>query len=480
MTIIDTSDEILQQSAAAMATKVARRELSPVELVDASLARIAEVNEQLNAFCLVLGDEAREAAKAAERAIMAGERLGPLHGVPIAMKDLTPTRNHRTTSGSRAYRDFIAPDHASIARSLLDAGAILVGKTTTPEFAYSGFTYSPLWGITRNPWDTSRTSGGSSGGSGVAVATACVPLAEGSDMGGSVRIPAACCGVAGLKPSLGRIPFTILRSTFETMAHFGPLARTCDDVALFLAVTQGPDEADILSNPQAIAWPETLACDPRHLKIALSVDLGFYAVDPDVERNTRDMADRLRALGAEVEEISLGWTFDSVLAWDRRWNVYLATHYGHLLEEHRDDLDPEVVRLIEKGNRTTAIDLKRTEFVATDMWEKLAAVLARYDAMICPTLARPVARADQNERSAAGGFDADGRYIGNTMTCPFNLVSQCPVLSVPSGFTADGLPSGLQIVGRRFADLSVLRIGKLIEDSWGGAGFPSPRPDRDQ
>ena len=465
--------DLLDMSAGTLTKLVASRQVSPVEIVEASLNRIEAINPDLNAFCLVLGDEARAAARAAEAAVMAGHKLGPLHGIPIAIKDLTPTRNHRTTSGSKAYRDYIAPEHAVIAQSLINAGAILVGKTTTPEFAYSGFTYSPLWGITRNPWDRTRTSGGSSGGSGVAVATGCVPLAEGSDMGGSVRIPASCCGITGLKPSLGRIPFTILRSTFETLAHFGPLARSCDDAALFLSAAQGPNEADILSNPQPIAFPPTLACDPRRLKIALSIDLGFYGVDPEVERNTREMADRLRSLGAEVEEVSLGWTFESVLAWDRRWNVYIATHYGHLLDEHRHDLDPEVVRIIEKGNRTSAVEAKRTEFVATDMWRKLSAILSHYDAMICPTLARPMGLAEATDRTS-GGFDKEGRYLGTTMTTPFNLVSQCPVLSVPSGFTSGSLPTGLQIVGRRFDDLTVLQMGKLLEESWGETGFPRP------
>src|ERR1700757_4100656 len=233
------------------ATEMARRirdgRLSPVELIDNSLARIAAVNPALNCFCFVYPEEARARARAAEAEAKAGAKLGPLHGVPFAIKDLTPTKGKRTTLGSYAYEHWIPDEDAPIVEALTKAGGIMVGKTTTPEFAYSSFTESPLWGITRNPWDTSRTPGGSSGGSGAAVASGCVPLAEGSDMGGSVRIPASFCGIVGLKPSFGPIPFTILPSIFDSLSHFGPLARTIDDAALFLGITQGPDERDIQS-----------------------------------------------------------------------------------------------------------------------------------------------------------------------------------------------------------------------------------------
>ncbi|MGF7161661.1 Asp-tRNA(Asn)/Glu-tRNA(Gln) amidotransferase A subunit family amidase [Rhodoligotrophos appendicifer] len=466
-------NDLLGATATRLAQLMALGKVSPVDVVDASLAQVDRINPELNAFCLVLHEEARGKAKAAEAAVMRGDALGPLHGVPIAIKDLTATAGHRTTSGSKVFRDFVASEDAEIAASLLRAGAILIGKTTTPEFAYSGFTYSPLWGTTRNPWNPLRTSGGSSGGSAVAVATGCVAMAEGSDMGGSVRIPASCCGVIGLKPSLGRIPFSILPSSFESLAHFGPLARSCDDAALFLSVTQGPSDSDILSNPQPLDFDGGLDCDPSLLRVAISIDLGFYAVDPEVERNSRQMAERLQAMGATVREVELGWSHDAVQAWDMLWEVYLATHYGHLLRDHRDDLDPEVATLIENGFRINAVDLKRTEMIRTEMWRRLAKILQDHDALLCPTLSRPVSLASHND-STESGFDARGRYRGGTMTSPFNLVSQCPVLSVPSGFTSDGLPTGLQIVGRRFDDLGVLKLGRLIESSWGHAGFPRP------
>ncbi|MCH8169127.1 MAG: amidase, partial [Proteobacteria bacterium] len=266
---------------------VRRREVSPVDLVEASLARIEAVQPVLNAFCFVFPEEARAQAREAEAAVMRGDPLGPLHGLPVAFKDFTPTSGHRTTRGSYCFEHWVADADPVIVRRFKQAGAIIVGKTTTPEFAHSGFTQSPLWGLTGNPWDPARSSGGSSGGSGVAAATGCVALAEGTDMGGSVRIPAALCGCVGLKPSLGRIPMDILPTVYDDMSHFGPLARTIDDAALFLRVAEGPDDADINSQIAPLALPERLDADLTGLRLALSPDLGLYLIDPEVAANPR-------------------------------------------------------------------------------------------------------------------------------------------------------------------------------------------------
>src|SRR5215813_2727205 len=291
------------------ATEMARRirdgQLSPVDLMENVLARIDEVNPKLNCFCFVYPEEALAKAKAAHDAVRQGRPLELLHGVPFAIKDLTPTKGKRTTLGSHAYEHWVPDEDAPIVEALTKAGGIMVGKTTTPEFAYSGFTESPLWGITRNPWNPDLTPGGSSGGSGVAVATGCVPLAEGSDMGGSVRIPASFCGLAGLKPSFGRIPFTILPSEFDQLSHFGPLARTIADASLFLQVTQGPDERDIqsLTEPQNFLAP--FDTDLRDLSIGLCLDFGKRVWHPEVEAAVRAAADALAAAGARIEAVSL-------------------------------------------------------------------------------------------------------------------------------------------------------------------------------
>ena len=454
--------ELSYMSATEVARRVAHKAVSPVEVVANILAQIEDVNPALNCFCFVFAEEALEKAREAEAAVMSSSALGPLHGVPIAIKDLTPTRGKVTTMGSRIYEHWVPDDDAVIVEHLLAAGAIMVGKMTTPEFAYSSFTESPLWGVTRNPWNPRRSPGGSSGGSGAAVAAGCVSLAEGSDMGGSVRIPASFCGIVGLKPSFGRIPFTILPSQFDSLSHFGPLARTVTDAALFLSVTQGPDERDIQSLKPAIDIPIPLPSDMRGVKLALSIDLGYYAVDSEVEANTRQAAEVLRGLGARVEEVDLGWSRAINDAWMAHWGVYLAAFFGQHLAEWRDKMAPHVVDLMEAGMAMDAVGFKRLEFVRTEQWLKLAAILTHYDALLCPTMSVPAPETGKSEEDFQFE-DAAGRFHALDMTAPFNFVSQCPALSVPSGFTRSGLPTGLQIVGRRYDDLGVLRIGAALE-----------------
>jgi len=461
--------ELCYTPAVELARLVRERELSPVELVENSLERIEEVNDRLNCFCFVYPDEAIERARAADRAVRAGSALGPLHGLPIAIKDLTPTEGKRTTMGSYAFEHHVPESSALLVESLLGAGAIMVGKTTTPEFAYSSFTRSPLWGITRNPWNPERSPGGSSGGSGAAVASGCVPLAEGTDMGGSVRIPASFCGVVGLKPSFGRIPLDFLPTQFDTIHHFGPLARTIDDARLFLAVAQGPDDRDIMSLAPPLDLSEPLDPSAQGLRLALDVDLGCYAVDPEVESLVRSAAAALADAGAEVEEVDVGWTGELADAWLAHWGVYLAAIFGDVLEEYRDRMDPSVVALMDAGLAMGAVDFKRLEFVRTEGWKRLRPILECHDALLCPTMALPPPPADAPEEVYYERA-VDGVYHGLDMTSPFNYVSQCPALSVPAGLTHDGLPVGLQIVARRYQDDLALRIGRVLEQvrPWAG------------
>jgi Asp-tRNA(Asn)/Glu-tRNA(Gln) amidotransferase A subunit family amidase len=454
--------DLSYRSAIDLARMIRTGQISPVEAVRHSLDRIAAINPKLNAFCFIYEEEALTNAKEAERAIRENRPVGPLHGVPIALKDFTATKGKRTTLGSYAYEQWVPDKDAVVARRLLDAGAILVGKTTTPEFAASGFTESPLWGITRNPWDQNRTPGGSSGGSGVAVATGCVPLADGTDSGGSIRIPAGLCGIVGLKPSFGRIPMEALPTLFDQLSHFGPLARTVEDAALFLRVTQGPDDVDIQSLPP-LPLPDPLARSVKGLKLAYSIDLGYHTVDADIAANTRKAVAALAEAGAEVQEVVLPWTSELEDAWYRHWAVLLAACFGESLKTHRERMDPRLVALMERGLGMNAVEFKRIELLRTHQWQSLATILATYDALLCPTIAipaPPVGGADQDFCYT----DADGRYHGFDMTAVFNFVSQCPVLSVPSGSTREGLPTGLQIVGRRFDDSTVLTIGATLED----------------
>ncbi|GAB5471623.1 MAG: amidase family protein [Rhodospirillales bacterium] len=448
--------------------------LSVRSVVAASLARIEQVNPRLNCFCDLYPEESLAAAEAADARLAAGEPLAPLFGVPIAIKDLTPIAGKRTTSGSVVFADHIAERDAVIVERLKAAGAILIGKTTTPEFAYSGFTQSPLFGITRNPWDSGRTPGGSSGGSGAAVASGCVPLAEGSDMGGSIRIPAAFCGIIGLKPSFGRIPFDYLPSQYDSLSHLGPLARCVADAALFLQVCQGPDSRDPSSLPEA-ADLGGLERGVAGLRLALSPDLGFYAVEDSVAANLQATAERLRADGAEVVPVDLGFDRRLIEAWNDLWAVFMEGYFGHYLEAHRQGMDPAVVALIEQGRRISGARLKAIEILRSQEWRKLAAVLDDFDALLTPTCSVPAPPVERQD----GDFDRldeAGRYRGMDMTGVFNLFSACPAISLPSGLSPEGLPTGLQIVGRRFADGTVLRIAGALEAAVGG--FPvAPEPD---
>jgi len=448
-------------AATELARRIAAGETTSEAIVANSLARIEDVNPTLNCFCFTYPEEALEKARAADTAVARGEDLGPLHGVPIAIKDFTPTRGKTTTLGSVVYKDNIPDDDAQIVKDLLGAGAIMVGKTTTPEFAHDGFTSSPLWGTTRNPWNPERTPGGSSGGSGAAVASGCVPLAEGSDMGGSVRIPASFCGTVGLKPSLGRIPMTVLPTVYDNISHFGPLARTIDDAATFLDMAQGPFERDIMSNPTSIDVRRPVPSDVRGLRIALDMDLGIYHVDDEVAANVEACAAALSEAGAVVEEVDLGWTPDCVDAWLTYWNVYLAAFFEQHLDSRRDDLDPNIVAMFEAARQVSAIDFKRLEFVRTEQWHKLCDVFDNHDALICPTTPIPAPDATSSDAEQLG-MRPDGKMASSDMTLVFNNVAHCPALSVPAGMHSTGLPTSLQIVTHRFDDLMALRIGAAV------------------
>ena len=448
-----------------LARMIRGKEVSPVEVMENCLARIDEVDATLNAFCFTYPEEALRKARAAEAAVASGGTLGPLHGVPVAIKDLTPTKGKRTTMGSRIYEHWVPDTDAIVVERLLAAGAIMVGKTTTPEFASVLRSSSPLWGVTRNPWDPERTPGFSSAGSAVAVATGCVPLAEGSDAGGSVRNPAAYCAIVGLKPSFGRIPFEILPSQLDQTGHFGPLARTVDDAALFLAVTQGPDDRDMQAFMPAAEISLPLSDDVSGLRLAFSADLGYAYVDPEVAANVRAAADALAERGASVEDVDLKLSKEISEVDGVHWDVYLALIVGEAVDDldaWRDRLDPLLLASVERGLEVKAVDLKRCEFVATDLWKTLRPVFAEYDAILCPMALTPPMTLDFSFDDF-NYEDSDGKYHARSLAGPFNLISRCPSLQVPSGFTADGLPTGFQIVGRPYDDPTALRIGKALE-----------------
>lgn len=457
-------------SAVEIAARVGSGEWSAVDVVRSHLERIRLLNEKYKFFCFIYEDEALAEAAEIDRMVRQGGEPGPFWGVPYALKDFTPTKGRVTTLGSQAFKDWVPTEDPPIVERLRQAGGILLGKTTTSELAHSSFTRSHLWGISRNPWDASRTPGGSSGGSAGAVAVGMVAVAEGSDAGGSVRIPASCCGVVGYKPPLGRVPMHSTGNDFETIFHHGPLARSVDDCALMLEVMAGPDERDPLSTPDQLLLTIPVAADVDGLRIAISTDLGFFEVDPEISAATLAVGDGLRNLGAAVDQVDLGWGREVVDSWTAYWGVLLAAMYGDKLEAHGDKMDPALLRLIRHGQEMDAVSFKRIDLVRSRQWQLLRPILAEYAVLICPTLAVPVPPAEGLDDDSYEGTSESGKFLGLDMTCPFNFVPQCPVISVPSGRSLDGLPTGVQVVGRRFDDRTVFTVAKAIEGAVAARG----------
>jgi Asp-tRNA(Asn)/Glu-tRNA(Gln) amidotransferase A subunit family amidase len=438
---------------------------SPLDVVNACLDRIDTLQPHYRLFAFVYPDEARQQARVASKELLGSSAASTMDGIPYALKDYTPTRGRRTTRGSHAFEGWIPDEDPPVVERLGTAKAILVGKTTTSELAHGSFTRSRLWGTSRNPWNPSKTPGGSSGGSAGAVAAGLVTVAEGSDAGGSIRIPASCCGVVGFKPSLGRVPAHFLPSDFEQVFQLGPIARTVADAAAMFEVMQGPDERDPLSQP---AWTKAgVQSEPSRprKRVGLSFDLGYYNVHPSIRANTRRAALALEEVGFDVEEVDLGWDSAINEAWETNWCVALATFYGEAIDRIGSLADPELLKLIEKGRSVRGVELKSVDIVRTWQWRRLRRVFERVDFLVCPTLAVPVPPAEGVEDSDFGGTNEWGQFEGFEMTSPFNLVPQCPVVSVPSGFDDDGLPTGIQVVGRRFDDAGVLTVSAALEEA---------------
>lgn len=451
-------------SAAEQAEGYGRGLFSPLDVLEASLARIEEVNPALNAFCLVDAEGARRAAAASAERWRAGRPLGGLDGVPVAIKDLTPTAGLRTAFGSRLFRDHVPSEDAVVVERLKAAGAVVVGKTTTSEFANASVTDSPLTGVTRNPWNPGRTSGGSSGGSAVAVATGCVALAEGSDMGGSVRIPASFCGVVGLKPALGRIPFGILPNLYDPLAHHGPIGRTTADAFAFLRATSGPDDRDPLSLPTDPDLALPMVKDPRGLRIGFSPDLGFQSVDDDDAENALSTARDLERRGAILTDVDLALTPALYDAGYKMFAVNIYECYGRFERDHAAELDPTLLQFFDLARSLSAAELAHTQIVVSEGWRKIARLYEACDALLCPTMPRTATPVGRTEFDYSG-TDNRGRAIFFDMTLPFNLFGRLPAVSVPSGLGRDGLPTGLQIVAGRHRERLALSIATIVHDS---------------
>jgi aspartyl-tRNA(Asn)/glutamyl-tRNA(Gln) amidotransferase subunit A len=455
---------IADLSAVNLVAAIKEKRISPVEAVDAALARIEEKAE-LNAFMAVCAERARKEAKTAEALVMAGEALPPLHGVPFSVKDLTNTEGVVTTQGSALFAGYVpSADAVSVAR-MRAAGAILIGKTTTPEFGHKPSTDGPLFGLTLNPWNKDHTCGASSGGAAVAVAARIGPIALGSDGGGSIRIPAACCGVVGLKATLGAIPNLQPPDLFGANSYVGPMARDIADTRLQFDVMAGPDRRDPYG--QGI-FPGPRRLDPgERPRIGLLLRCGNI-LDPEVESAVVAAMRQAEGIGMIVEPIELDLVSlePHFLVFLR--SILLARLGGHALRSP-EKLDPTLIATIDAGRAYTATDFCEAQFARTACFDKVQDILSRFDLIASPTLSAPALRLgyDPLGRIEIGGRDAGTiRGAWYPYTFPFNLTGH-PALSLPCGLSNSGLPIGLQLVGRWHQDAYLLDVAKQLETTIG-------------
>jgi aspartyl-tRNA(Asn)/glutamyl-tRNA(Gln) amidotransferase subunit A len=435
------------------------RSLSPVQATQACLARVREADLALKAFCFVDEGPALASARESEQRWARGAPCGPLDGVPVAIKDLILTRGMPTLRGSRTVSPNQAWDvDAPVTARLREAGAVILGKTTTPEFGCKGETNSPLTGITRNPWDLAKTPGGSSGGTAAAVAAGMCPIAIGTDGAGSVRIPAAFCGNFGLKPSFGRVPAYPL-SPFGTVAHLGPHTMSVSDAALAMNVMKRPDARDWTALPPDTSdYTASLGDGIAGLRIAYSPALGYAQVHPEVARAVRAAVDHLATLGAHVQEVDPGFD-DPLEITTGLWFVGAWTVWNTLTPEQQELADPDFRAEAELGAAYSALDVQRLHLRRGELGSRMRQFMLRHDLLVTPAVAVPAFDA-----KPAGHARMDpATMLGWTpFSYPFNLTQQ-PACTIPCGLTAAGLPIGLQFVGPMFGDALVLRAARAFE-----------------
>jgi len=454
---------------------IRRRTLSPVEIMDAVLARIEALNPRLNAYLTVDAEGAREQAKAAEAVVMRGETLKPLHGLPVSIKDLEPSAGLRCTYGSKFFEHNIADFDGMVTGRVKAAGGIVLGKTNTSHYGYKDMCDNLIGPPCRNPWKLERTSGASSGGAAAAVAAGLGPLAHGSDGAGSIRIPAALCGVFGLKPSFGRVPYWPNADIWVARSHNGPITRTVADAALLLGVMAGPDPRDPTSidspledYPAAVARPlEAL----RGLRVAWSVDFGYAPVDPEVRRLTAAAAERFQSFGCEVEAVNPDWDNPREPA-SVMWYVSFAARLSERYDQRPEWFEPSLAEMIEAGRHISGVQHGQAQLARTVFYEQARRFFERYDLLLTPQMPLGAWSVERGP-STIEGKPTPSMFDRLNFTFPFNQTGQ-PAASVPCGFTSEGLPVALQIVGRWHADRLVLQAAAACEQAapWAPARPP--------
>ncbi|MBO0715317.1 MAG: hypothetical protein J2P59_11215, partial [Acidimicrobiales bacterium] len=446
-------------SAGELRQMIGRGEVSSVEVVTASLERIAEVNPVINAIVTLIPERALGEAEAADRARARGEQRGPLDGLPIAIKDLVDTAGIRTTYGSPLYRDHVPEADAALVRRLRAAGAIVIGKTNTPEFGAGSHTFNPVFGVTRNPYDLGRTAGGSSGGAAAAVATGMLPVADGSDLGGSLRNPASFCNVVGLRPTPGRVPEPERNDLWEPLSVSGPIARTVADTALLLAALAGAEAGTPLSMGP---WSDLVSpAEVRGLRVAWSRDLGGLPVDPAVTAALEGRRGVLEELGCVVvpAEPELGEA-------DETFHVLRALGFvrslGAEVRANPGAIKETVLWNVKEGLALDAERIARAQTTRTVLFRRMAAFLRSYDALALPASLVPPFPVEEEWVHEIAGVPLP-TYLDWMRACTRISVTAHPAISVPFAFTPDGLPVGLQLVGRYGDERGLLQLAAAIE-----------------
>lgn len=452
------------ETATSLGHRIRNDDVSAAEVTRAHLETIERVNPRVNAIVTLTAEQALADADAADAALARGEVPGPLHGLPVAHKDLVDTRGVRTTLGSPIFADNVPEHDALIVERLKAAGAISLGKTNTPEFGAGSQTYNEVFGETRNPYDLTKTCGGSSGGAAVALACGMVPIADGSDLGGSLRNPANYCNVVGFRPSPGRVPVWPSTAAWYPLSVQGPMARTVEDVALMLSAIAGPDPR----SPIAIEEPGDrfrvrLDRDLSGVRIAWSRDLGGLPVDPRVSAVLEPARSVFEDLGCDVTdgEPDFAGADEAFQVW-RAWRFEMA--FGGLLDEHRDRMKDTVIWNIEAGRKLSGPDVSRAEARRTELYHRVRIFLDEHEFLVCPVSQVPPFDIEQRYVTEINGVQME-TYIDWMRSCYYISVTGCPAISVPCGFTDDGLPVGIQIVGRHHDDLGVLQMAYAFQQA---------------
>jgi len=459
-----SNQEICFLPAIELARRIRAKELSAQEVMAAHLAQIARINKEVNAIVTLLPDRAIAGARAADDALARGEQLGPLHGLPIAHKDLVLTNGIRTTFGSPVFQDYVPDQDGLIVERLRNAGAITIGKTNTPEFGAGSQTFNEVFGETLNPYDLTKTCGGSSGGAAVALACGMLPIADGSDMGGSLRNPASFCNVVGFRPSPGRVPHWPDQAAWFTLQVDGPMARTVQDGALLLSAIAGPDSRSPLSIAEpASRFADSLERSFKGVRIAWSRDLGGLPVDEHVTAAIDGQRHVFEALGCMVEDTEPDFTdADHIFKVLRAWRFELSR--GELLHTHRELLKDTVIWNIEEGMKLSGPQIGWAERKRTELYHRVRKFMETYKFLILPVSQVPPFDVRQRYVTAINGVPMD-TYIDWMRSCYYITLTGHPAISVPCGFTPDGLPIGVQIVGRHQDDLGVLQLAHAFEQA---------------